>query len=118
MNKTKKKEIYIQENKRETDVNFRLISNTRNRIYKSLKGMTKQFSTIDILGKDIGLYKKWIEFQFTPEMTWDNIEIDHVKAFFMFDVSKEEELREAFNWKITQPYSNKIIGKRVQTLIS
>ena len=32
-------------NKRETDVKFRLISNTRNRIYKSLKGMTKQSST-------------------------------------------------------------------------
>ena len=27
-------------NKRETDVKFRLISNTRKRIYKSLKGMT------------------------------------------------------------------------------
>ena len=33
--------LYLK-NKRETDVNFRLISNTRNRFYKSLKGMTKQ----------------------------------------------------------------------------
>ena len=48
-------------NKREPDVNFRLISNTRNRIYKSLKGMIKQSSTKEILGIDIDLYRKWIE---------------------------------------------------------
>ena len=36
-------------------------------------------------------------------MTWDNIEIDHVKEIRLFDVSKDEELREAFNWKNTQP---------------
>ena len=89
--------------KRETDVNFQLISNTRSRNYKSLNGMTKQSSTKDILGIDIFTYKKWLEFQFTPEMNWANIEIDHVKPIYMFDISKDEELREAFNWKNTQP---------------
>ena len=44
-----------------------------------------------------------MEFQFTPEMTWSNIEIDHVKPICMFDVTKDEELKEAFNWKNTQP---------------
>ena len=39
----------------------------------------------------------------TPEMNWQNIEIDHVKAISLFDVSKDEELKEAFNWKNTQP---------------
>ena len=39
----------------------------------------------------------------TPDMTRGNTEIDHVKAICLFDVSKEEELKEAFNWKITQP---------------
>ena len=97
-----KRNIYLK-NKRETDVNFRLISNTRNRIYKSLKGMTKQSSTKEILGIDNETYKKWLEFQFTPEMNWSNIEIDHVKPICLFDISKDEELREAFNWKNTQP---------------
>ena len=97
-----KRNKYLK-NKRKTDVNFRLISNTRNRIYKSLKGMAKQSSTKEILGIDIDLYRKWLEFQFTPDMTWDNIEIDHVKPICLFDVSKDEELREAFNWKNTQP---------------
>ena len=45
-------------------------------------------------------------------MTWDNIEIDHVKAICPFDVSDDEELSEAFNWKnLLSPYSNKIIKK-------
>ena len=90
-------------NKREIDINFRILSNTRNRIYKSLRGMTKQSSTKDILGVDINTYRKWIEWQMTSEMNWSNKEIDHVKPIYMFDKSKEEELREEFNWKNTQP---------------
>ena len=97
-----KRNIYLK-NRREIDINFRLISNTRNRIYKSLKGMTKQSTTKEVLGIDVDLYIKWIEFQMTPEMNWSNIEIDHVKAICLFDVSDDEQLREAFNWKNTQP---------------
>ena len=33
----------------------------------------------------------------TPDMTWYNIEIDHVKPICLFDVTKDEELKEAFN---------------------
>ena len=102
MNKIKKEETYILKTN-EKHVNFRIISNTRSRIYKSLKCMTKQSSTKEILGIDIETYKKWIEYQMTPEMNWSNIEIDHVKAICLFDVSKDEELREAFNWRTTQP---------------
>ena len=48
-------------------------------------------------------YRKWIEFQMIPDMIWDNIQIDHVKAICLVDVSEDEELKEAFNWKNTQP---------------
>ena len=37
----------------------------------------------------------------TPDMTWDN-KIDHVKTVCFVDVSKDEESKEAFNWKNTQ----------------
>ena len=30
--------------------------------------------------------------------------MDHVKPIVPFDKSKDEELREAFNWKNTQPF--------------
>ena len=90
-------------NKYKTDINFRLIKRTRNRLYEALNGKSKSSSTLDILGIDIETYRKWIEWQMTPDMNWSNIEIDHVKPICMFDVTKDEELREAFNWKNTQP---------------
>ena len=37
-------------------------------------------------------------------MTWDKIEIDHVKAFSMFDIFLEEDMEDAFNWENTQPH--------------
>ena len=97
-----KRNIYLK-NRRKMDLNFKLICNTTRRIHRALKGKSKSSSTRDILGMDIDLYRKWIEFQFTPEMNWSNIEIDHVKPICMFDVTKDEELKEAFNWKNTQP---------------
>ena len=93
---------YIK-NRIKTDVNFRLIRNARRRIHHGFNGRSKSSSTKDILGMDIDLYRNWIEFQMTPEMKMSNIEIDHVKAICMFDVSDDEQLKEAFSWKNTQP---------------
>ena len=105
MIKLKKEETYILKTN-EKHVNFRLISNTRNRIYKSLKSLTKQSSSRDLLGIDIETYRRWIVWQMTPEMNWSNIEIDHVKPICMFDLSKDEELRESFCWQ-NQPLLKK-----------
>ena len=100
--------IIKQKNKYEksrykADVNFRLIKNIRRRIHHALNGKSKSISTKEILGVDIDLYRKWTEFQFTTEMKWSNIEIDHVKPICLFDVTKDEELKQAFNWRNTQP---------------
>ena len=92
-----KNKIYeYRKNRRKTDVNFRLICNTRRRIHHALNGKSQSISTKEILGIDIKTYKKWIEWQMTPDMTWDNIEIDHVKAICLFDISNDEQLKEAF----------------------
>ena len=69
--------------------------------------MVKSSSTKVILEIDIDTYRKWLEWQFTREMNWSNTEIDHVKPIFIFDVSKDEEIREAFSWKNTQPLLRK-----------
>ena len=96
-----KRNVYLK-NKRETDVKLRLISNTRMRIYKSLKSMLKQSSTKKIWGIDVDTYRKRIEWQMTPEMNWSCIENDHVKAICMFDLSKDQVLNEALSWKNTE----------------
>ena len=115
-NRDKKKEYYMKnrnqisirhkeyiKNRLKTDVTFRLIHNTRRRMHHALNGNTKSSSTLDILGIDVETYRKWIEWQMTPEMNWSNIEIDHVKPICMFDVTNDYELKEAFNWENTQP---------------
>ena len=96
------KKIYTN-NRYKTDINFRLICKTRSKTFKTLKGMTKQSSSINILGIGIDLYRKSLDVQFTPEMNWSNTEVDHIKPICMFDVSNVDELKEAFSWKNTPP---------------
>ena len=74
--------------------------------------MVKSSSTKDILGIDVETYRKWIEWQMTPDMTWDNIEIDHVRPISSFDISDDEQLKEAFNWRNTQPLLKEIHQKK------
>ena len=97
---------YIKEymkNRTKTDVSFQLICNTTRRNHYALNGKSKSSSTIDILGIDVETYRKWIEYQFIPEMRWFNIETDHVKPICFFDVFKVDEMKEAFSWKILSP---------------
>ena len=68
-----------------------------------MKVKVKSFSTKEILGIEINLYRKWIEYQLTPELNWTNTVIDHVKPICLFDISKDEESKEAFPWKYSQP---------------
>ena len=84
-------------------MNFRLICRTRSGIFRALHGKIKSSSTLDILGVDVDTFRNWIVYQFTPERNWLNFEIDHVKPICMFDVSKDEGLKEGFNWTNTQP---------------
>ena len=83
------------------DLKYGFIKNTRHGIHRALKGKSKSSATIDILGIDINTFKRWIDFQMTPEMNWRNMETDHVKNICLFDVSKDEELKEAFSRKNT-----------------
>ena len=61
------KKLYTND-RYKTDIIYRLICKTRSRVLKTLEGMTKQSSYINIIGIDIDLYGKCLEFQFTPGM--------------------------------------------------
>ena len=91
-----KKQINYEKNRINTDIKNRSIKNTRRKIHHALNGKTKSSSTIDFLSIDRKTYRKWIKYQMTPEMNWQNIESDHRKPIGMFDVSKDEELKEPF----------------------
>lgn len=77
--KSGKTNAYLK--KKRQDPFFRAKENTRNRIYKFLKG-TKSQKTEQLLGISYDGYKEYLESQFTPSMTWENYgtywEIDHI----------------------------------------
>ena len=102
-----KKQIKYEKKRIITDIKYRLYMNIRRRIHHALNGKSKSFSTIDTLGNDIETFRRMIEWQMTPEMKWSNKEINHVKPNCMFDVTKDEEIGEAFCWKNTPPLPKK-----------
>ena len=89
-------------------VSFRLICKTRRWIHHALNGKSISSSRLDILGTDVKAYRKWIEWQFTAEVNWRRIKIDHLKPICLFDVSKDGELKEAFSRKNTEPLLKEI----------
>ena len=53
----------------------------------------------------------------THERIWSIIEIDQKSPICLFDVYKDEELKEAFIWINTQPLMKKvIIGKELRMI--
>ena len=84
------------------DVSFCLFRITRCRIRQASQGLSKS-SAKDVLGIDIANYPESISFQMTPDVNWSIVEIDHGILISSMDLSRKEELREAFNWRNTQP---------------
>ncbi len=99
--------------KRQTDPQWKLKANLRGRYLDALKRHTsggkvnKHHSAIELLGCDIEYYKQYLEQQFQHDMTWENHgviwEIDHIKPCAAFDLTKEEEQKQCFNYINTQP---------------
>ncbi len=110
---THKKEIQKQVNiytfnKRNTDIEFKIKGNLRNRIRLVLKRNTKSGHTLELLGCSVDFLKKHLESQFTDGMTWDNYglkgwHIDHIKPCCSFDLSKPEEQKTCFHYSNLQP---------------
>jgi hypothetical protein len=60
----------------------------------------------ELLGISIEDYKVYLEDLFVDGMNWDNYgewHIDHRRPIASFDLSKDEEMLECFNYKNTQP---------------
>ena len=74
----------------------------KNWLYKTKKRSSKSSCKKDILGLEIGSYRKWVEYPMTPDMNWTNVGIDQVKPITSFDVSNHEELKGIFIWKNTE----------------
>jgi len=80
------------------DINFRLSLKLRARIARSIKNhsesLTKNF------GCSIDELKAYLQSKFLPDMSWENYgkygwHIDHIKSLENFDLSKEDEIKNA-----------------------
>ena len=82
LNREKKHQWHY--NKYQNDIEYKLISRVRNRIYYALKtrNENKQYKSSEHLGCDIKTYIQYLENQFDKNMNWENYgtywEIDHI----------------------------------------
>ena len=91
-----------------TDVNFKLGARLRGNCWRIVKkGCKKHCRTLDMLGCSVDFVRKWLESQFTSEMSWENYgtywHIDHFYPVACFDLSKDSEQDTCFNWANLQP---------------
>lgn len=96
--------------KYQNDINFRLKTILRSRVYTAIMGENKSKSTMELIGCDIDFLKQRLESLFQQGMSWDNYgkedgkwHIDHIIpcAFFKFENSEEQEL--CFHYTNLQP---------------
>lgn len=112
-------------NRKENDINFKLTCILRSRLFDALKGRTKKTQkALELLGCTIEEFKLYIESLWLPGMSWDNHgswkrgepmkwHIDHITPCCRFDMTKELEQKECFNWKNLQPlWADKNLSKQ------
>lgn len=108
--KTKEKQNARARERRQTDPGFLLNQRLRARLGKVLVSLnvTKKNKMIEILGCTLEEFKKHIEKQFKPEMSWElkNFVIDHIIPCSSFDLTKIEHQKACFHYTNMQPLSS------------
>jgi hypothetical protein len=91
--------------KRKNDLNFRLSEILRSKIHKMIKGCETSYA--NLIGCDHNFLKKWLEFRFDENMSWDNLgeywHIDHILPINSFNFSNTNEKYICFHWTNLQP---------------
>lgn len=95
-------------NRQKNDVNFKLISNIRTRLWYAIKDNYKSGSAVRDLDCTIPEFKSHIESLFQEGMAWENWSlhgwhIDHIVPLSTFDLSNREELLKACHYTNLQP---------------
>ena len=90
------------------NINRRIRKSLNQRIKDALfsKSLRKDNNTLNYVGCNLDLLKKWFEFLFEENMSFGNYgewHIDHIKPCSSYNFSKEEDIKECFNWKNLRP---------------
>jgi hypothetical protein len=84
-----------------TDQRLRRI--VQNRINKEIPREYNTMPYDELLGCSAAEFKRWIEYQFTDGMTFDNVELDHVRPVATYDLTDLGEQKECFGWQNIRP---------------
>lgn len=87
------------------DVNFQIMRKLRPRVRKKLRlqGAEKTVKTFDLVGCTVDFLRGYLEGQFKPGMTWDNIHIDHHIPCSAFDLTDPEQQKQCFHYSNLRP---------------
>jgi hypothetical protein len=102
-----KRNQYLK-NKKQTDINFKITKNLRDRIRSAMNGNNKSKRTLELLGCSSEELKIYLEKQFTEGMTWDNYgkkgwHIDHILPCASFDLTDPIQQQKCFHYTNLQP---------------
>lgn len=97
-----------QINKYYSNIKFRILVSSRNRIGKYLKGISKSEHTKELLGCSLEELKTHLENKFKNGMSWNNYgkngwEIDHIIPCCSFDLTDLEQRKKCFHYTNLQP---------------
>lgn len=98
----------VRRDKKKTDIEYKVLCNHRHYVYKCLTRYSlKTQSSIKYIGCDVSTLRKWLEFQFEKDMTWENYgtlwTIDHVIPLSLFNLEDKQQQKIAFHWTNMQP---------------
>jgi len=104
------KDVYNKKRRErnKNDIQYKIMKIHRVRIWKVLTKINKSRKSIDYLGCNVDILRKWLEFQFDKDMNWNNYgklwTIDHILPISLFNLTSENEQNIVFNWKNLQPH--------------
>lgn len=117
-NESKQKRKIRINRRYQTDINFRLRINLRNRLHAAIKNNQKLGSAVDDLMLCVSDLKKYFEERFYPNpdtgevMSWENYgwknnklgwDIDHIKPLSFFNLKDRKQFLEAVHYTNLQP---------------
>jgi hypothetical protein len=95
-------------NESKSNINYRLKKSLAARLRAVL---VKNNSTMNYIGCNIQYLREWFEYNFTPNMNWDNYgsywSIDHIIPVCKFDLTIEDEKLKCWNWSNMMPVTIK-----------
>jgi hypothetical protein len=95
---------------RKKDPNYKMRYVLRSNLLKSvcrIQGGIKSKRTMEYINCSIDFFKEWFEFLFDHNMNWQNHgsywHIDHIRPCSSFDLTKQENIYECYNWTNLRP---------------